>query len=161
MPNLKLSEWANVAEISVSFIVVASLVYIGLEVNQNTQALQIDSYQSMSDSLLQLDIAQASNEDLNRIITLAETSPSDVTAEEWARFTKMAYPRYGVWEYVYLSAQENAVSESQWLAFGPYFLTEFACKRGYRQFWEEHHLGFSPLFIEYMQSEVLPTCGEN
>ena len=65
MPNLKLSEWANVAEISVSFIVVASLVYIGLEVNQNTQALQIDSYQSMNGYLLELDVAQASNEDLN------------------------------------------------------------------------------------------------
>ena len=161
MPNLKLSEWANVAEIGVSFVVVASLVYIGLEVNQNTKALQIASYQSMNTYNLELDVAQASNEDLNRIITLAETSPSDVTAEEWARFTKMAYPRYGMWEYLYLSTQENAVDDDQWIAFEPFYLTEFACKRGYRRFWEEHHLGFSPPFIEYMQSEVLPTCGEN
>jgi len=161
MPNLKLSEWANVAEIAVSFVVVASLAYIGLEVNQNTQALQIASYQSMNSYLLELDVAQASNEGLNRIITVAETSPSDVTAEEWARFTKMAYPRYGMWEYLYLSMQDNAVDENTWLAFEPYYLTEFACKRGYRRFWEEHHLGFSPPFIEYMQSEVLPTCGEN
>jgi len=161
MPNLKLSEWANVAEIAVSFVIVASLAYIGLEVNQNTQALQIASYQSMNNYLLELDVAQASNEDLNRIIMLAETSPSDVTAEEWVRFTKMAYPRYGLWEYMYLAIQENAISENQWLAFEPYFVGEFACKRGYRRFWEEHHFGFSPLFNEYMQSEVLPTCGEN
>ena len=160
MPNLKLSEWANIAEIAVSFVVVASRAYIGLEVNQNTQALQNASYQSMNDYHLALDVAQASNEDLNRIIMLAETSPSDVTAEEWARFTKMAYPRYGMWEYLYLSKQDDAVDEA-WLAFEPFYLTEFACKLGYRRFWKEHHLGFSPLFIEYMQSEVLPICGDN
>ena len=161
MAKLKLSEWANVAEIAGTIVVIASLVYIGLEVNQNTKALQIASYQSMNTYNLELDVAQASNEDLNRIITLAETSPSDVTAEEWARFTKMAYPRYGMWEYLYLSTQENAVDDDQWIAFEPFYLTEFACKRGYRRFWEEHHLGFSPAFIEYMQSEVLPTCGDN
>ena len=159
MAKLRLSEWANIAEIGGTIVVIASLAYIALEVNQNTKALQNASYQSMNTYHLELDVAQASNESLNRIITLAETTPSDVTAEEWARFTKMAYPRYGMWEYLYLSKQEGAVDEA-WLAFEPFYLTEFACKRGYRRFWEEHHLGFSPSFIEYMQSEVLPTCGE-
>ena len=161
MAKLKLSEWANVAEIAGTLVVIASLVYIGLEVNQNTEALQIASYQSMNSYNLELDVAQASNEELNRIITLAETSPSDVTAEEWTRFIRMAYPRYGMWEYLYLSTQENGVEDDQWIAFEPFYLTEFACKRGYRRFWEEHHLGFAPPFIKYMQSEVLPTCGEN
>ncbi len=161
MPNLKLSEWASVAEIATSIVVIASLGYIALEVNQNTQALQVGTYQAMATFMLELDVAQASNEELNRIITLAETSPSDVSPEEWPRFTKMAYPRYGMWEFLYLQMQNDAVDEITWLAYEPFYLTEFACKRGYRRFWEEHQSGFSPPFIEYMQSEVLPTCGEN
>ena len=37
MRKLKLKDWASVAEISASFVVVASLAYIGLELNQNTK----------------------------------------------------------------------------------------------------------------------------
>ena len=160
MAKLSLSEWANVAEIGGTIVVIASLAYIGLEVKQNTQALQVGTYQAMATFMLELDIAQASDEELNRIITLAETSPSDASPEEWTRFTKIAYPRYGMWEFLYLQRQNDAVDEITWLAYEPFYLTEFACKRGYRRFWEERQMGFAPPFIEYMQSAVLPTCGD-
>ncbi len=159
MNNLKLSEWANVAEIAGTVVVIASLAYIGRQVSQNTQELQNASYQSMNAYHLELDTTQAANADLNRIIMLAESSPSEVSAEDWTRFMRMAYPRYGMWEYVFLSKQEGSADEA-WLAFEPFYLNEFACKPGYLRFWAEHQSGFSEAFIEYMQSEVIPACAE-
>lgn len=158
MRSLSLPEWANVAEIIGTVVVIASLAYVGMEVNQNTQAVQLASYQSMNGLLIELDVAQASNGDLNRVMTIAETSPTEVTPEEWIRFVRMAFPRYGMWEYLYLSKQRDAVDENQWLAFEPYYRNEYACKAGYIRFWEEHQEGFAPPFVEYMQSSVIPTC---
>ena len=99
---MNIEQIANIAEIFGLIVVAITLVFLTVQLRQNTKAQQIASYHTLTSYLLELDVAQASNEDLNRIITLAETSPSDVTAEEWARFTKMAYPRYGLWEYLYL-----------------------------------------------------------
>ena len=160
MPKLKLSEWANVAEIVASIVIVASLAYIGMEVNQNTQALQTESYQTMTGILIELDVAQASSEDLNRVMMLAEASPSDTSAEEWERFTHIAFARYGLWEYLLLSYQDDSISEAQWETFEPY-LRGFACKRGYKRFWEEKQFAFSISFKEYFGPEVLSTCGES
>ena len=157
MAKFKLSEWASIAEISTSIVVIASLAYIGLELSQNTLALQQTSYQAANDYLLQLDLAQATDEDLNRLMMTAETSPSDATPEEWQRFTKMAYSRYGLWEVVFLAGQEGAVNSSQLAVFEPYF-TETACEPGYIRFWREHEIGFSPMFQQYVQSSVLPKC---
>ena len=157
MAKFKLSEWASIAEISTSIVVIASLAYIGLELSQNTLALQQTSYQAANDYLLQLDLAQATDEDLNRLMMTAETSPSDATPEEWQRFTKMAYSRYGLWEFVFLAGQEGAVNSSQLAVFEPYF-TGTACEPGYIRFWREHEIGFSPMFQQYVQSSVLPKC---
>jgi hypothetical protein len=160
MSKLKLSDWASVAEISTSIVVVVSLAYIGLELTQNTQALQQASYQSANDYLLQMDLAQATNEDLNRLVMTAETSPKETTAEEWERFTKIAYSRYGLWEYIFLAGQEGAINSAQLLVFEPYFV-ETSCKPGYVRFWRDHKGGFSPMFQQYIQSKILPDCSAN
>ncbi len=46
---MKLSEWASVAEITSAFAVVISLVYVGLQVSQNTIAVTQSTHQAMVD----------------------------------------------------------------------------------------------------------------
>jgi hypothetical protein len=159
MSKLKLSDFASIAEILASVVVIASLAYIGLELRQNTQAMQQASYQSANDYLLQLDLAQATDEELNRLVMKAESMPADVTEEEWERFKKMAYSRYGLWEFIVLADQEDAINSSQLLVFEPYFV-ESACYPGYVQFWAEHNIGFSPVFQQYIEKKVLPECSQ-
>ncbi len=159
MQKLKLSEWASVAEIVASVVIIASLAYVGLELNQNTQALQQQSYQSTMGLLAGGDMTLATNEDLLRIVVVAETSPSDVSAEEWLRFTHFVYPRIATWEFLYLAKQENSLSEIQWGAFEPYFVG-FSCKRGYMRFWEENQSAFAQAFRVYLDTKVFPECRE-
>jgi hypothetical protein len=104
-----------------------------------------------------LDLAQATNEELNRLVMKAESTPADVTEEEWERFTKMAYSRYGLWEFIVLADQEDAINSSQLLVFEPYFV-ETACDPGYVQFWGDHNVGFSPVFQQYIEKKVLSEC---
>ena len=157
MSKLKLSEWANIAEIIASFVVILSLIYVGIELRHNTQALQHDSYQNVLDRMSQEQATLATNEGLLQIVMTAEESPETLTAIEWRRFRHLVLPSLGTWEYIYLANQDGAVSDLQWRAFEPYFL-ELVCSQGYRKLWNELQYAFSTEYINYMNSMAIPNC---
>lgn len=157
MRSLKLSDWANIAEIVASVVIVASLVYVGRELNQNTRAMQNESYQYVLGMLHESQLAIAMDEDFHRFVITAQTSPDDVSAEDWSRYTQFMYPRVGVWEFLYLEKQDKAISDTVWGAFEPYFL-DMVCTNGYRRFLDESYSGFAPTFIEYVETTAIPTC---
>ena len=93
--NLKLAEWANLAEIGASLVVVASLAYVGLEINQNTKAVQAATYQSFAATLTEVDLVAVSSPNLDRILFQGESSPSELSAQEWSTYKRYANARIG------------------------------------------------------------------
>ena len=157
MRSLKLSEWTNIAEIIASIAIIVSLVYVGLQVKQNTYGFQQSSYQHVLDILVQGDMALAQDAELHRLVTSAMADPKTVPAEEWSRFSHFMFPRIGIWEYIYLARQENALNEFQWTAFEPYFRT-LACETGVKKFWQENRNGFAASFNEYVARLIEKDC---
>ena len=157
MKNLKLSEWANVAEIIASVVIVFSLAYVGLELNQNTNSIQQASYQSTLGMLTEGDLLLASDADLNRIVTSAESDPDNLSEDDWSRFSRYAIARLGSWEYMFLAKRSNSISEGHWAAFEPYFAT-LICTPGYRKFFEENKLFYDFSFIEYVSLVISKSC---
>ena len=156
MKKLSLTEWASIAEIAAAFVVTLSVVYVGLELNQNTNAIQQSSYQSTLDTLTNGDILLASNAELNTIVTNAEKDPTQLNEEEWSRFSRYALPRIGAWEYMFLSKQTNAISDSHWRGFQPYF-EHLACDTGYRVFFEQNTFAYNPEFVTFVE-KVIAAC---
>lgn len=132
-------------------------MFLAYELNQNTATLQNSSYQSVLENLTEWDRTLATNEDLNRIIIEAANSPENLSMGEWSRFERFAYSMFGTWEYIFLSNQQNALSDLQWTAFDPYFL-ELTCLPGYGHFWENNQSGFSIEFNEYIDTEAFSAC---
>jgi hypothetical protein len=130
-----------------------------LELDRNTKTVHSDSWQAVIDNLIDLDIAEASSEELSGIIFRGESAPYQLTAQEWWRFSKFAASRLGQMEHAYLAKTNNTLGESYWVALEGYLL-HMICKEGYQRFWAENgalscHLDF----FKYM-SENVSTCGE-
>ncbi len=157
MRSLKLSEWANVAEIIASVVIVASIVYVGLEVNQNTKALQNESYQFVISGLRESNALLLADEDLNRIFEAGVSTPSSLSDEEWRKFSTFMIGRWANWEYLFLMRQEGSISPAAWSAFDPGFRVQ-VCAPGYLRFFEENRLRHAPEFMEYLDNEVFPDC---
>ena len=157
MKKLTLSEWSSIAEIVASIVIVASLLYVGLELNQNTQALQQTSFQSVLQILSEGEMALATDDELLDAVLLVEQAPTDASERDWRKFTHFAYPRIGMWEYLYLGHRENAISSVHWLSIEPYFFAVI-CLPGYQRFWKENQFGFSSEFIDYVETNALPRC---
>lgn len=157
MPNLKLSDWAHISEIGAAIVVVLSLIYVGFEINQNTVALQQASYQSVQETMQNTELALATNSELLEIVMEVETSPSEASLLEWRMFTHIVFTRMGTWEYLYLARQDDALSETQWEAFDPFFVT-LICRPGYKLFWEKNHRAFSSSFGSHIDSTMATEC---
>jgi hypothetical protein len=157
MPRLSLPEWANVAEIVASVVIIVSLAYVGWEINHNTRALQYESHQNILALLNEQQLALTTDANLHRVFMKAEKTPFELTDEEWSLFAQFLYPRIGVWEYLYVARREDAVTDTVWNAYEPYFLS-IICQPGYRRWWDEFGNSNAPEFIEYVEAEVLPAC---
>lgn len=156
MRKLSLSEWASIAEIIAAVVIIISLGYVGLELNQNTNAIQQSSYQATLDTLTGGDFLLASDPELNRIVSTAEEQPTSLSEDEWSRFSRYATPRIGAWEYMYLARQTNSISDSHWQGFHPYF-ENLICDTGYREFFEKNTITYNPEFVEFV-NEIIDGC---
>ncbi|NIP54802.1 MAG: hypothetical protein GWN13_23795 [Phycisphaerae bacterium] len=160
MQKLRLSDWAHIAEITASIVVVASLVYVGFEVNQNTKTLQNESHMNVISLLNDQQMALTTDESLYQVFITAEEAPFDLSNEDWLKFVQFIYPRIGVWEYLYIAKEEGTINDHVWYGFEPYFLS-IICKPGYLRWWDEYGTSNAPQFIAYVESQVLPMCSES
>ena len=147
MNKLTLSQWANIAEITASVILILGLVYVGLGLDRNTKAVHSETWQAVVDKLIDLDVAEASSPELSGIVMRGESSPADLTPEEWWRFAKFAESRLGQMEFAYLARTNDTLGESYWVALEGY-LAHMVCKPGYQRFWAEagnasYHVDFA------------------
>ena len=160
MAKLKLADWAHYSEIAASIVVIFSIIYLGYEINQNTIALQNESHLAVNETLSAFDVAAAMDEEFHQILTTATKSPSEVSEEEFSRYVTYVTPRLGIWEYMFLAKQKDAVGGSTWEAFDPYF-NSMICTKGYRQVWREVETSFAEAFRLYINNEVIPTICES
>ena len=114
MRKLSLSEWANLAEIAGTAAIVVSLAYVGVQVHQNTKALQTESYQSVPAMISQGEYLLAADAELHRLCVSGAGSPESLSADDWSRFTYFNYPYMGLWEYLYLGTKENTITPATW-----------------------------------------------
>ena len=61
MPRIDLEKWARVSEIGTAIVVVISLVYIAIELDQGNRATQTNSWQAVNEMLVALDTAEATD----------------------------------------------------------------------------------------------------
>ena len=150
---------------TVGFVgLIASLIFVGIETRSSTeqarlanQSLQNDSYQNVLAAMAEMSLVLATNEEFHRLFTVGEKAPSELTEDEWSRFTHFNFARIGTWEYIYLGTQENSVSTVIWEAFDPFF-RGIACMEGNRRFIEENRTAHAPSFMEYLDSDVFVHC---
>ena len=158
MKSLKLGDWANIAQIVATIVVVLSLGYVGLEVNQNTKAIQNESHRSTLEMMNSGQLVLATNEEFHKIYKMGMMSPADLSEDQWSRFVQFMLPRIGAWEYLYLAKQEGSASPGAWAAFDPYF-REVICTSGLTRVFTEYKSAYAPTFVAYVESDPLRGCG--
>ena len=97
---MKLSEWAQVAEIVGGAAIIASLVFVGIEVRENTFVVRAQSDRAIDQQNVALNIVVAENADFAEILVRGEVDRGSLDPAELARFDNYCLARFGAYENV-------------------------------------------------------------
>ena len=141
-----------VGELVGATAVVVTLVYLSVQLRQNTAASQNATWQAILRQLGDLDVLEATTPGLSVLMAAAEENPESISKDEYRRFTRVAQPRFAVLEYAYLANENGTIDGFFWEALIPYarFLIS---KPGNRKFWaEEAHNVYHGDFIAFVET---------
>ena len=95
---MTLEQWAFIAQIVSAIAVIASLVFVGLQLKHATATIRATS--SQAHSSLYTDLVQSiiDNADFARLWSIGLTEPKKLTEDEWVRFVAYASALFRLYE---------------------------------------------------------------
>jgi len=153
MKKLKLSDWSNVAEIIAAVAVVLSLVYVGLQINQNTAAVQASTHLSLIAYGRDQAEILVTNPDLAALVAKANAAPSTLTKLEKDRFFEFTTWTMSVWEAAFLFWKDGLMNDNLWTAYEAYY-GELSQHPGMKLFWKETREIWEKEFMQHVDKIV-------
>jgi hypothetical protein len=134
----RLSDWATIAEIISAIAIVVSLIFVGLEIRQNTNATYAASYDNLLADIVDWRIAAATNPELARIVNEQNGAESLIWEAALQNF-----------ERAYVSRVYGRLGDREWARFEQNLCFQKSSA-------EMHNIEgniFSPEFWDFLQSQ--------
>ena len=150
MNRSRLAELAQVAEVIAAVAVVISLIYVGIEVNENTSAVKAASIQEITASTREILIGVASNAELSRITRLGTVDRAVLTDDEAWRFTLFSRQRWLFFQGIWVQRELGVVDDDLWRAY-QVIICGTNKSAGNRQEWPNHTAILDPRFVDWVE----------
>jgi hypothetical protein len=149
-PNLR--QIATIAEIGAAVGVMASVIYLGIQIEGSNKQLQA---QSSNDTLQMLHkplelVVQ--DPQLSDLVLRADTEPALLTPGEWNRYSALMMLKMDAFEHAYYANQSGEIRNELWTGIATSLTEEFRSSIGFRKFWEQHGNAFAEPFHGYVKA---------
>jgi len=146
----KLQDFALVAEIVGAIAVVISLIFVGLSVRQNTDAVQVANHQA----LVAMDSEKNTwlrDPEFAAVYETARNDFSELTGIERRQYLTFVADTLNAWEFAFITHNNGAIADNIYDGWDGFYKSEFQTE-GFQYFWARQGKGFSPAFFEYLNS---------
>ena len=142
---------ANISEITGSVVVVLSLVYVAVQIRQNTQAQRMENYSRGLDRLAAMQSMLSQGTEISLLLSRGAVDSSKLTPEERVRFTWALYEAFGAFEFMFHASKGNAIPEEVWTRWsaGVAYWLSFP---GVQNWWQARPLPFTVSFTVFVDS---------
>ena len=153
--GMTIQELGSLGELIAAVATVATLIYLALQIRQNTHATRAASFHAISDSMNHVNVSVAQNPGLARIWLAGTTGRSSLGEEERYQFDLLLLSYFHVFETMHYQARVGAgetdllVAEERSLAF-------LLATPGVREWWAENPYAFGPEFRAYLERFLSP-----
>ena len=147
---MNLVDISQISQTLGSAAVVASLIFVGFQIRQNTKATRAESHHAVSEALNQVNLLWARNGDAARIWLSGTNDRRSLTPQDQWRFDSMMRAYLHVCETMHTQAALGAGDSGIVVAEANGIKTVFS-SAGVREWWEENPFGFSPEFRQYVE----------
>ncbi len=147
--RLKLTEWANIAEIIGAVAIIVSLIYVGLQVNDNTAAVRSAAANDASVAMQVWYLEMGSNRQAGDMWFNAMTSPEPLSTHDEFQFMMMMHAVLLGMQNSYLLAEEGTLDAE----FREAITTAIVAVKdlpGMERYWRQRRNFFHSGFAEYI-----------
>lgn len=111
---LSLEALANLGEVVGAIAVVVSLIYLAIQVRQNTHAQQTENFSRALDRVAAMQAALSQDSNTSGLFSKGVGDPTKLTNTERMQFTWAMYELFGAFEFMYLASRERSIPEEIW-----------------------------------------------
>lgn len=150
----RLQKIATVSEIIASIAVIVSLIYVGVQVNLNTHAIQGSTNQSLY--ALNQEFKLVAGADYADLKVRFARDPGSITAADSLRWNGYLNIRINIYESV-LSNRESGTIEEQMARSWLNGLKNWVCEPGAAEWWTSAKDEYVPLMVEEVEAAFAAT----
>ncbi len=151
---LNLQDLGNLGEFVGAIAVVTTLVYLTLQIRQNTRSLRARTYQDILIESVRLRDAWGRDAEASRLLWQGLQSLAAMSEDDRARATNLMYALVRIYENVHYQFSRGMIERTVWVPW--HRMIERICRApGFRELWEQDREYFNPQFAVYIDS-ILP-----
>jgi hypothetical protein len=159
MSRLRLSDWASIAEIGSALAVVASLLYVGYEIQQNTKVSLASNRQAVATRAQDLALFSA-DIDINRLISGPDGDDVELSERDANNLTAYVGALLRSSEEAYLLYRDGLLDEEYWMTRAGVMLTILRSARARQVYFQTRDSGFyTDDFVDWVDRAVREKYG--
>lgn len=147
---MALEQWSFLAQIVSAVAVIASLLFVGVQLRQATSAIRATSSQAHSALYTDLVRSIIDNQDFARVWAIGLNRPNELTEPEWVRFVAYASALFRLYESSRVQWLNGRLDEEHWRTVERQ-ATDFGHTPGLKIAWELRGHWFSPEFRTWFE----------
>ena len=117
MKTTKLQKWALVAEVLGGIAIVITLVFLVLETRANTNAIQVQTYQSLTAELNALRFEKTKTYNIGAYLAYTKGSFKELTDQQKYRLIIVTEAIWGIYESAFYANERGVLGEDEWGRF--------------------------------------------
>ena len=150
---MTIQDLGSLGELVAAIATVATLIYLALQIRQNTAATRAASFHAVTDARNQVNFTVTQNAELARIFVLGCADRSSLSPEDRVRFDFTCLSYVHVVETMHYQASVG-VGEKGLVEAEERTLLDLISTPGVREWWLENPYAFGPEFRSYMEEFV-------
>lgn len=159
---MSLADLGNLGEFVSALAVVVSVLYLAIQIRQNTRSLRAQAHQSITTHIAELNRTIVENDEVAEILERGLEDPTVLTPAEARRFNAYNSARFRHYDNLYYQYRVGVREDSQWSGFSSMLRFHFM-QAGLRRWWNDSTAFYSPEFVAYcktLQEGVSPPVDE-
>ena len=151
---MNLDQIANIAEISAAALVIVSLIYVAIQIKQNTKATQLSTSQAFIDTHGKVVMHIAVDKEFRDIYWRGLKGLSNLHGSETVAFAGWIIHALRVWESFHYQWQNGGFDDRLWAGFKVQLCDLFGYP-GAREIWSARYHQLSEEFREFVENEIV------
>jgi hypothetical protein len=156
---MPLDQLANIAEISAAALVIVSLIYVGIQIKQNTDTLKLGTAHDTAEDLADLYLLPAEDGEFADIFLRGLQDLEALVSVERLRFYGYFHKFFRTYDNAHYQFRRGAL-EAEMFEGVTQTLVMVAAMPGVRAYWQDRKKWYNKKFQEYVDKEILSAEGQ-